>query len=386
MPVTLERKPLFDALRLLRQVAPGRNTIPILSNVRLRTEGDTLQVTATDLDRWLTATIEVTDQDEPMDLTVQTARLSAFVSALPNGAEIRLTERPKTRRLDVAAGTARQQIATLPSEDWPTAKLDDLPEIEVEAPLLHRLLALPSTAVGVDETKPYLHGVHMVAREGGLSAVATDGHVLVHLPTGLPEALGACAALRTGITVPTGTVQLLAGMLAGQQTASMTLSDRLLCVSAGNLHLVSRLADSTFPDFRRILPARQDDPPTVDRAALLEAAKRCGISGDHVSSTGRSPGRSIHIAQEGAELVLSGRDDVGAAWERLPATGILPDSFGLNPAYLDRILHMATCERVEIHLIAADTAVRLVDPGDPAVDRIVMPVRTAAPQPDEAEA
>ena len=136
MPVTLERKPLFDALRLLRQVAPGRNTIPILSNVRLRTEGDTLQVTATDLDRWLTATIEVTDQDEPMDLTVQTARLSAFVSALPNGAEIRLTERPKTRRLDVAAGTARQQIATLPSEDWPTAKLDDLPEIEVEAPLL----------------------------------------------------------------------------------------------------------------------------------------------------------------------------------------------------------------------------------------------------------
>jgi len=106
MPVTLERKPLFDALRLLRQVAPGRNTIPILSNVRLRTEGDTLQVTATDLDRWLTATIEVTDQDEPMDLTVQTARLSAFVSALPNGAEIRLTERPKTRRLDVAAGTA----------------------------------------------------------------------------------------------------------------------------------------------------------------------------------------------------------------------------------------------------------------------------------------
>ena len=70
----------------------------------------------------------------------------------------------------------------------------------------------------------------------------------------------------------------------------------------------------------------------------------------------------------------------------MPATGILPDSFGLNPAYLDRILHMATGERVEIHLIAADTAVRLVDPGDPAVDRIVMPVRTAAPQPDEAEA
>ncbi|MEQ9122513.1 MAG: DNA polymerase III subunit beta, partial [Alphaproteobacteria bacterium] len=88
MPVTLERKPLVEALRLLRQVVQARSTIPILGNLLLDADDGMLRMTATDLERWLTVAVEATDIGAPMRLTVPAARLSAFVGALAAGSEI----------------------------------------------------------------------------------------------------------------------------------------------------------------------------------------------------------------------------------------------------------------------------------------------------------
>lgn len=381
MPVTLERKPLVEALRLLRQVVQARDTIPILGNLLLDADDGMLRMTATDLDRWLTVAVEATDIGAPMRLTVPAARLSAFVGALAVGSEICLAERPKTQRLEISAGRARHQVATLPADDWPAPKADDIEPVEIDAALLRRLLHLPSAAVSDEETRFYLCGVHLVAAGDGaggrrLSSVATNGHMLLHLPVALPEELAGIPALEAGIIVPAGTVQTMCAMLAGEQTARLGIGGGLITLACGETRLVSRLIDGTFPDFHRVIPARgAEAAPRAARADLLEAAKRCGIAGSAVSGTGR--GRAIHVAQDGAELVLSSRDDTGAAEERLPLAGNLAESFGVQPAYLDQILHLATGEQVGIEMTNAAAPIRLIDDGDPTVDRIVMPVRTS---------
>ncbi|MEQ9121692.1 MAG: hypothetical protein RIM80_03895, partial [Alphaproteobacteria bacterium] len=193
----------------------------------------------------------------------------------------------------------------------------------------------------------------------------------------LPEELAGIPALEAGIIVPAGTVQTMCAMLAGEQTARLGIGDNLITLACGETRLVSRLIDGTFPDFHRVIPARgAGETPRAARADLLEAAKRCGIAGSAVNNeSGR--GRAIHVAQDGAELVLSSRDETGAAEERLPLAGELAESFGVQPAYLDQILHLATGEQVGIEMTGAGAPIRLIDDGDPSVDRIVMPVRTA---------
>ena len=61
MKVTLERAALLKALSHVYRVVERRNTIPILSNVLVRAEGQTLRLKAPDLD------LEVTEQ-LPADL------------------------------------------------------------------------------------------------------------------------------------------------------------------------------------------------------------------------------------------------------------------------------------------------------------------------------
>ena len=50
MRLTIERSALLKALNHVQSVVERRNTIPILSNVLLSAQGDSLKLTATDLD------------------------------------------------------------------------------------------------------------------------------------------------------------------------------------------------------------------------------------------------------------------------------------------------------------------------------------------------
>ncbi len=50
MRLTIERAALLKALNHVQSVVERRNTIPILSNVLLSAQGDSLKLTATDLD------------------------------------------------------------------------------------------------------------------------------------------------------------------------------------------------------------------------------------------------------------------------------------------------------------------------------------------------
>ena len=85
MKVSIERSALLKAMGRAQSVVEKRNTIPILSNVLLEADGDTLSFRATDLD------IEVVDRAPAMVLTPGAATVGAhtlheIVRKLPDGA------------------------------------------------------------------------------------------------------------------------------------------------------------------------------------------------------------------------------------------------------------------------------------------------------------
>src|SRR6476619_1196793 len=69
MRVTVERAALLKALGHVHRVVERRNTIPILSNVLLRADGDALRLKATDLDVELLTTVPA-DIGQPGATTV----------------------------------------------------------------------------------------------------------------------------------------------------------------------------------------------------------------------------------------------------------------------------------------------------------------------------
>jgi len=118
MKVNIERSDLLKAMSRAQGVVERRNTIPILANVLIEAEGDSVSFRATDLD------IEVVDKTGAMveqagATTVGAHTLHEIVRKLPDGAQVQLVDDGQTGRLDVKAGRSHFSLATLPKEDFP---------------------------------------------------------------------------------------------------------------------------------------------------------------------------------------------------------------------------------------------------------------------------
>ena len=100
MRLSIERGALLKAVAQAQSVVERRNTIPILANVLIEADGNSVQFRATDLD------IEVVDKVEAMveragATTVSATTLNEIVRKLPDGAQVTLTDDGTSGRLTI---------------------------------------------------------------------------------------------------------------------------------------------------------------------------------------------------------------------------------------------------------------------------------------------
>ncbi|MDP5350151.1 MAG: DNA polymerase III subunit beta, partial [Paracoccaceae bacterium] len=190
MKLSIERGTLLKAVSQAQSVVERRNTIPILANVLIEAEGNTVTFRATDLD------IEVLDKapaqvERAGSTTVSAVMLHEIVRKLPDGSLVTLSDDSATGRLSVQAGRSHFNLATLPKEDFPVmASSDYASNFSAPAGVLRRLFDKSKFAISTEETRYYLNGVymHVADGEGGkvLRCVATDGHRLARIDAPLP--------------------------------------------------------------------------------------------------------------------------------------------------------------------------------------------------------
>ena len=88
MNLSISKEQIINGLQAVQNVVSTRTTLPILSNVLLRAEGDKLELTATDLDVTIACAVEAKVK-RPGASTVPVKRLFGIARELSN-AEIDL--------------------------------------------------------------------------------------------------------------------------------------------------------------------------------------------------------------------------------------------------------------------------------------------------------
>jgi DNA polymerase-3 subunit beta len=368
MTITLSRLDFTRALALVAGVVERRNTIPILSTLRLVGQGGRLAITGTDLDIEATVTIPTTGGD--IAATAPAALLHDIVRKVPEGADIVLD--PAETHLAVRAGRSRFKLQTLPAEDFPDLSRagQDAASLTLPAASLRRLLAFTSFAISTEETRYYLNGVYLHAAADGegarrLTGVATDGHRLA-------RRFGpALEADWPGMIVPRKAVSMLLKWLDGEAPVTIRASDRVLTVSDEGKRLTTKLIDGTFPDYARVIP--KGDAPAVrfDSAALAQAL-------DRVVAISSERGRAVRIAMaDGAATLSVVNPDAGSAEDEIEATTKPGHQLtsGYNARYLLDIL--AALDASEITLAQADpgSPALILNPAEPDDLTVLMPMR-----------
>lgn len=118
MKLSIERAALLKAMSRAQGVVERRTTIPILSNVLIEAEGDSVFFRATDFDIELREEIPATVSSAGAN-TAPAHVLHEIIRKLPDGAMVTLDDSAGNGQLEVTAGRARFTLPTLPKEDFP---------------------------------------------------------------------------------------------------------------------------------------------------------------------------------------------------------------------------------------------------------------------------
>ena len=371
MKVSIERGTLLRAVSQAQSVVERRNTIPILANVLIEAEGDTVTFRATDLD------IEVLDRASAMveragGTTVSAVTLHEIVRKLPDGAMVLLSEDSAAGRLTVSAGRSNFSLATLPKEDFPVmASSEYACNFSARAGALRRLFDKSKFAISTEETRYYLNGVYMhVAEADGarvLRCVATDGHRLARIDADLPKG----ADEMPGVIVPRKTVGELRKLLDDEDAdIAVSVSETKVRFATADITLTSKVIDGTFPDYSRVIPVGNSRKLEVDATDFAKAV-------DRVATVSSERSRAVKMQLDEDRLVLSvNAPDSGAADEELAvAYADEPLEIGFNAKYLLEIASQVDRENAVFLFNSSGDPTLMREGSDTSAVYVVMPMR-----------
>ena len=271
MDFSVSKKNLYLSLSHFQSVVEKRDTIPILSNVRIKTFDNCIEITATDL------ALEISEKINAKinvhgELTVPSQLLFDIVRKAPENAEIDLREEKDSGQVFIFFGESKFSIGYLPTSDFPVMENETFEHnILINAKDLSYLINNCKFSMGVDESRQYLNGIFMHQSLDNLSSVATDGHRLSRCQIRITEKLNDFK----GIIIPKKAVSEMSKLLEGfDKKVELRVSKSKIQLSLNNLIITSKLLNATFPDYESVIPKTNNLIMKTDCMAFSETIDR----------------------------------------------------------------------------------------------------------------
>ncbi|PIP19737.1 MAG: DNA polymerase III subunit beta [Candidatus Omnitrophica bacterium CG08_land_8_20_14_0_20_41_16] len=343
MKLKVEKNTLLNGIQIVQNVIIAKATLPILSNILIETQQDSLRLTATDLDIGITCLVPV-DIQEAGAVTVPAKRFSDIVKELPEG-EINITTK-KNNQVNIETGLCQFKIMGLAREEFPKLpEFKDKEVIKLEQAALKEALNLTSFSVSMDETRYILNGILFRLSKNNLTLVATDGKRLAIAE----KKLNYNVNKDINIIVPIKTIHELNRNLKDDGELSLILGSNQVLFDLGGVMVISRLIEGEFPDYKQVIPPATENKMRVNRGEFLLAVKRAALL-----STPDYQAIKLEVFKN--KLVVSkSTPDVGESREEAVVEYQGKElAIGFNPNYLVDVLKNLSEEFVNLELVDSE--------------------------------
>jgi len=245
-----------------------KTTIPILSNFLFEAEGDTLTITATDLDQSLKTSCPAKVK-KPGACTIPARKLYDYIKLLPEGdISIKLME---NHWVQIRAGRSNTKMVGMARANFPqVAEFPASDATKLPVATLRNLIAKTIFAISSEESRYTLNGALLVLKAESMAMVATDGHRLAHIEKTGEALIGITGAKNT--LIPRKALGELQGLLTNTEDESLEYADdeQTLYFKVGGRVLTSRKLAGQFPNYEAVLP-RDNNKFVIVRAEDLTA-------------------------------------------------------------------------------------------------------------------
>jgi len=315
-------------LQLVSRGVSARSTIQLLGGILLEAEGETLKLSATDMEISIQTSSPAEVQEEGR-VVIPARIFNDIVRSLPGG-QFTLEHDSSEGTVRLAAGENEYRIRTYAADDYP-----QLPEFAQEGTFrmpgesLVETVEKVSRSYSRDETRPVLTGILISFEDSRVRMVTTDSYRLSIKETEL--ATTPFEGSREAI-IPARAMQEVSRIFSGsdEDDVEMSLSENQALFRIGDVVFGTRLIDGNFPEYRRLLPSGFEREIAVSRERLIETLRRVNL----FAARQTPPVPVSLLFSEGAVEVIVRNGEVGDAHERLEASSEDAFLISFNPSYL----------------------------------------------------
>ncbi len=338
MEVHVDRDAFIRGLQMAHNVVEPRQTLPVLANVLLEAQEETLRMTATDLE----VSVRVTGPAKvvkPGTITISARKLMEIVKELP-AAPLAIRVQENAWVALRCAGVSYLLVGLTPEEFPAVGDGASTGWLSLDGKVLGEMLAQTTFAISRDESRYALNGVLLAVHDKELRMVATDGHRLALTARPLPTAGPAVSGI-----VPRKAVQEVARIVGSGEEVQVAISDSQFMLKMTNVLLMARLIEGTFPNYEQVVPRSHPHRITVSRMGLTAALRRVSV----LSEERTKPVRFLF--SPGMLKLTANSPDYGEAEEQMEAQFAGEDiTIGFNSRYVLDALGAQSGEQVLIEL------------------------------------
>ena len=345
MNLTIAKDQLLSGLQAVQNIVSTRTTLPVLSNVLLRTEQDLLSLTATDLDVTISCAVPAKVQAGG-STTIPVKRLFTIARELGSSEiELRTDEKHVT---SVRSGPSFFRIRGLPPEEFPSfPKFPEDRKVEIPQEKLRTMLKRTAFATSTDESRYVLNGLFFSLREQKLTLVATDGRRLALAE----EEMEVSERSQGDFIVPSKAITELTRLLQEKGTTRILVGENqalfwLTDDKGGETRIMTKLIEGNYPNYRQVIPGEAKERIALSREDLLHALKRAEIMTSEKQNSVKLTFSKNNLS------IVANSPDIGDAEESMAINYKGADiSVAFNPGFLIDPLNVVTNDEVFLELI-----------------------------------
>lgn len=316
MKFTISSSALLSLLSTTGKVVSSKNTLPILDYFLFDLRGDTLKVTASDLETTLVGSVKVDSVERE---GVIAAPVKLMLDSLKEFSEQPLTieANEDTWEITVSWKSGSLKIPGTSGLGYPALPelAEDKSEVEFDVDMMLGGINKSIFATADDDLRPVMNGIYVNLTAGLVTFVATDAHKLVK------HTAEAEVSAEASFILPKKPANLLRGILLKEDEAVKVAFDKKNVVFyLKNSTLVCRLIEGVYPNYNAVIPAANPNRVIVDRVEILNAIKRVAVCSNQATNLVEFniATNSINLATKDLDFSYSAHENVSCAYEGQP--------------------------------------------------------------------
>lgn len=327
MKFTVSSTELLSHLQAISRVINSKNSLQILDNFLLSLEGNTLTMTASDIETTLITSMEVGE--------VEGSGTVAVANKLLLDTLREFSEQPLTFQIDdstlamvITSSNGTYNFIGQSGDMYP-----QLPELDenvqsmvVSVPVLLSGISKTFFCMADDELRPVMNGIYFdVAKD--LTLVATDAHKLVRFKS---EYISASIKKEQeegdedetlSFILPKKPATMLRNILPKESgDVHIKLDTKNAHFQLGNYTMVCRQVEGRYPNYNGVIPKNNPFKVIIDRVTLLNALKRVSVFSNQASNLIKLDiaDNQIHISAQDIDFSISAEEYIPCQYESEP--------------------------------------------------------------------